>query len=339
MNIAVIAFTDRGAALGRQLAQGLERQGDRAICSTAHGAEKISAREWTEQCFAACDALVYVGAAGIAVRLIAPHLVSKVSDPAVLCMDEAGRFVVPLVSGHLGGANALALRTAALVGAQPVLTTATDVRGAFAVDLWAKTHGLRLANPAAVKTVSARLLEGGPVRLRSSFPVRGGLPAGVELTSGGDYDVLVTCKRNARRGALLLVPPAAALGVGCRRQTDPEALEQAFAALLAKGSIHPLAVAAVCSIDLKAGEPGLLEFCRRHGLSLRTYSARELAAVKGSFSSSAFVQKITGVDNVCERSAVLGADGGTLLLKKAAGNGVTMALAVKPITLDFGEWL
>ena len=108
--------------------------------------------------------------------------------------------------------------------------------------------------------------------------------------------------------------------------------------LLAKGNVHPAAVREICSISLKAKEPGLLTFCQNKGLHFRTFSANALNAVQGDFSASAFVQKITGTDNVCERSAVLGS-GGTLYCKKNAGNGVTMAMAVAPYTVRFSGGL
>ena len=124
------------------------------------------------------------------------------------------------------------------------------------------------------------------------------------------------------------------LGVGCRRDTPQAALERAFTKLLEASGLSPLAFCKVCSIDLKQGEPGLLAFCRAHGLPLETFSPLALRDVKGTFSSSAFVQSVTGVDNVCERSAVLGS-GGELLVKKQTGDGVTMAVALSPFSPDW----
>ena len=124
------------------------------------------------------------------------------------------------------------------------------------------------------------------------------------------------------------------MGVGCRSGIAEEALEEAYEMMLGRTNCFPEAVYKVCTIDLKAQEPGLLAFCRRHKLSLETYSAAELAAVSGDFSASAFVQSVTGVDNVCERSAVRGS-GGRLIAKKNAGNGITMAMALREYPLSF----
>ena len=130
------------------------------------------------------------------------------------------------------------------------------------------------------------------------------------------------------------MPRIAVLGVGCRRGTPQAALEAAFSALLARGDLRPQAVRKACSLDRKQDEPGLLAFCRAHGFPLETFGAPALQAVPGDFAASPFVERVTGVDNVCERSAVLGS-GGEILVKKQAGNGVTMALALAPYSPDW----
>lgn len=330
MRIAAIAFTDCGMALGRRLQEAVTGM-------TLDRCEKGGLASWTEGAFGANDALVFIGAAGIAVRAIAPHVRTKVHDPAVVVLDELGTFAIPILSGHLGGANELAVRLARCVQALPVVTTATDVHGLFAVDSWARNQGLTVANPERIKWISARLLAGETVKLKSLYPISGHLPAQVEADEEG-YDILITHRTRGRAEALRLVPKIVTVGIGCKRGTAAETIQEAFDVALRKSGCHAAAVKAVATIDLKANEPGLLAFCRSHGLPLSTYSAAELAAVPGSFSGSAFVKKTTGVDNVCERAAVL-RSGGRLLSQKEAGNGVTVALAIEEPKLSFGEEL
>ena len=182
MTTAVIAFTRRGTALGRSLAD--------ALGGTLHvparfapevGAEAYSSLEgWTAWAWARADALLFVGAAGNAERANAPHVRDKYSDPAVVSVDEAGRFVVPLLSGHVGGANELARRVAALTGGQAAVSTATDVNGLFAVDVWARERGMAITDRVLAKEVSAALLEGRPVGFASDF----GHPCPEGLTTG-----------------------------------------------------------------------------------------------------------------------------------------------------------
>ena len=160
----------------------------------------------------------------------------------------------------------------------------------------------------------------------------GEAPAGVERAGtpeAADFALTLT----PEGGALHLVPPIGVLGVGCRRGTTAERLEEAFSAFCASSGLSPAAVSAAASIDLKKEEPGLAQFCEAHGWPITFYSADQLRAVPGQFTPSAFVAGVTGVDNVCERAAVK-ASGGALLLPKTAGGGVTLALAVRPFAPD-----
>ena len=222
MTTAVIAFTRRGAALGRSLADALggtlhvpARFAPEAV------AEAYSSLEgWTAWAWARADALVFVGAAGIAVRAIAPHVRDKFSDPAVVSVDEAGRFVVPLLSGHVGGANELARRVAALTGGQAAVSTATDVNGLFAVDVWARERGMAITDRVLAKEVSAALLEGRPVGFASDF----GHPCPEGLTTGpAELGVWITDRTGEGPfpRTLRLVPRSLILGIGCRRGRPP----------------------------------------------------------------------------------------------------------------------
>ena len=326
MTVAVIAFTRRGAELGRKLAAALGG----ALYAPARFAADVGAQPvpalaaWTAARWEDSDALVFVGAAGIAVRAVAPHVRDKFTDPAVVSVDEEGRFAVPLLSGHVGGANELALRVAELTGGQAAVSTATDVNGLFAVDVWAKGNGLVITDRALAKEVSAALLEGKAVGFASDW----GHPCPAGLTQGpAEIGVWVTARTGAGpfSRTLRLAPKGLILGVGCRRGTERAAIEEAAAEDLA-GS-EPLAVAAVATIDLKKDEPGLLAFCAARGLPLLTFSAGELSAVAGDFTPSDFVKGVTGVDNVCERAAA--AAGGRIVVPKLAKNGVTASVAEK----------
>lgn len=326
--VAFLAFSEKGAALAERLRCAL---GGTVTCTRT--VQDFSLSAWTEEAFAANRALVFVGAVGIAVRAVAPYLKSKASDPAVAAVDECARFVVPVVSGHLGGANDLARAIAAVSGATAVITTATDANGVFAVDEWAKRQNCVVTDSHRIKAVSAKILAGEPVFVRSAWSVAGKPPKGVGLTNGPEWDVLVDVRRRQGDG-LCLVPRTLVLGVGCRRGTTREALETAFSNLCREMELWPQSVCGAATIDLKADEDGLLAFCEARGWSMTTYSAEELRQAEGTFTASAFVEQRTGVDNVCERSAVLAA-GGPLLERKHAGGGITMALAWKPLRLDW----
>ena len=321
MKLAYLSFTEKGRQLAGRLAAALGGTARRCGAS-------CSLEAWTAAHFSQSDGLVYVGAAGIAVRAIAPHLKSKTTDPAVVVVDECARYAIPILSGHLGGANDLARAIGRVCGALPVLTTATDVNGVFAVDEWAKRQNCLVLNPEQIKTVSAKLLAGGTVTVQSSWPIAGQPPRNVCQTEDRGADVLLDIHPGTGE-KLHLVPRIAVLGVGCKKNVSFQMLETALAAFLDRTGVCEQAVSAVASIDLKKEEPGLLDLCAAHGWLLKTYPAEQLREVEGQFTPSAFVKGVTGVDNVCERSAVL-ASGGTLCQGKTARDGITMALALAP---------
>lgn len=407
--IAIIAFTKKGCMLARRLADKLGARlayADAAfsVSGPARFAEETgveayrSLTSWTSAHFAQDDALIFVGASGIAVRAIAPHVRDKFTDPAVVSVDEAGLFAVSLLSGHVGGANELARAVAAATGGQAAVSTATDVNGLFAVDEWAARHDFAIVERRVAKLISAALLEGRPVGFKSDFAlddaptclgggdvpevaasagenaddageacVIGDLPSvvglagddesgsagGVAASVGGlaaaatapepaagatpesvatapeppDLGFVVSLDDTAKPFAqtLHLVPRVVTLGVGCRRGTDSAVFERAVLDVLATARISTRAVTTIASIDVKKDEQAIHDLAAKMGWQTVFYTADQLMEVPGEFASSDFVKRTVGVDNVCERAAC--ANGGTLLIGKQAGDGVTVAVA------------
>nr|WP_207753332.1 cobalamin biosynthesis protein [Intestinimonas butyriciproducens] len=291
---------------------------------------------WTGERFADSDALLFVGASGIAVRAIAPYVRDKFTDPAVVSVDETGRFAVPLLSGHVGGANDLARLVARRTGGTAAVSTATDVNGRFAVDQWAREQGFFLDGREGAKRVSAALLAGISVGMESDFPIQGPLPQGV-VEGPAEAGIALTLDPEKRPfpHTVRLIPPVLHLGIGCRRGTPAATIAKAVEGVFRSRHLSLKGVAAVCSIDLKKDEAGLLAFCQGLGLPLTTYSAGELSAVPGDFTPSPFVHGVAGVDNVCERAAVR--RGGSLIVPKQAGEGVTVAVSQVPLTIRFSK--
>jgi cobalt-precorrin 5A hydrolase len=280
------------------------------------------------------DALVFICASGIAVRAIAPHIKSKTTDPAVVVIDEDGRFVIPVLSGHIGGANALAVRLSELIGAQAAVTTATDIGGHFSPDSFAAANGLIITDMNAAKAVASAVLSGERIGLLSDYEC---INIPEEITTEPDCNIglyIGTEDKTPFPVTLKLVPKNIILGIGCKRGTDFTAIDILVRMSLHNADIPMERVAEIATIDIKKDENGLLQFCEKYGLELRTYAAQELMETEGNFSSSLFVKKVTGVDNVCERSAVK-CGGVRLLIRKKVANGVTVAAAEKPIILDF----
>lgn len=338
MKLAVISFTRRGEnvcekLMGAMNVAGVECQGytGRKTGNTNLALQTVSGSlsEWTGQQFAACDGLIFIGAAGIAVRLIAPYLKDKLTDPAVIVVDEAGQFAISLLSGHVGGANRLTEWTAEILNAVPVVTTASDVRGRTAIDVWAVEHGLALTDRILAKEIAAAILEGETIGYFSDYPIPQPEETGYEADVVHRLNVWVTCRMQEAPGIFLrLVPKKLVLGIGCRRGTPGNAIKAAVNSVMAEHHLDICGVSEIASIDLKKDEAGLLETAAGLGIPFSTYSSEELAAVQGDFSESGFVRQVTGVGNVCERSALCCAGtGGRLIVKKQVHNGVTVAVA------------
>ncbi len=336
--IAIIAFTRRGCWLACRLAAELEA----AVYAPERLAEEVGAasygtlRDWTAEQFRRKNDMIFVSATGIAVRSIAPHVRDKLTDPAVVAVDELGRFAVPLLSGHVGGANALALQVAGLTGGQAVISTATDLHQVFAVDVWAKENDLVLVERERIREISGALLEGRQVGFRSCWTPEGRLPAGLVETEA-DLGIAV-CNRVEDAPfvrTLHLLPRNLVLGVGCKRGTTREQLQAVLHAVLEENGLDPRRICRVGTIDLKQDENGLLALCEGEGWPIEFFTAEALRAAEGSFPASAFVQSVTGVDNVCQRAVVcMGAE---VLLPKQSGQGVTVSVGSLPVRLGFGD--
>ncbi len=299
-----------------------------------------STADWAGKYFADSDAMIFIGAAGICIRAIAPYVKDKKTDPAVLVFDEKGTFGISLLSGHIGGANALTEKLCKELGSIPVITTATDVNRKFAVDVYATQQHLAIGSMELAKDAAAALVEGKTIPFSADKKIHriGPVPGGLEIRDSAELKkdekdalgihVSPFTDHCPYEETLQLIPKCITLGIGCRKNTPVENIEDLVEQVLTENHIHPAAVSSIATIDLKKDEPGLLEFCRRRNLPLTVYSAEELQAVEGEFSSSSFVSGITGVDNVCERSAVK-KSGGTLIVNKTKGDSSTCAAALE----------
>lgn len=294
-----------------------------------------------------CDAIIFVGATGIAVRAIAPFICGKAVDPAVLVIDEAGRYVISLLSGHLGGANALARTAASLIEAEPIITTATDAESAFAVDTFAKENGFLLTDLRKAKEVSAKVLRGEKLRIYSDIPMERLVqrPARheAEFVPAQEIDhadiiisyrthILKPAEKSSQAIGLRLIAKRVHVGLGARKGVTQAEVAAAVATCLEDAGIDPRAVVALASIDLKKQEAGILAYSYESGVPFVTYTAEELRTVEGAFAGSSFVQSVTGVANVCERAAAYAAGRSghaEVLVHKTIHGNVTTAVAVE----------
>lgn len=368
MRIAMISFSQAGYTLGEHIHQQLIADGHevktytkskytkkvldesqieeeiQSIRNVKHFAKPTdeSLRHWASNHFVSEDALIFIGACGIAVRSIASYIKDKKRDPAVVVIDEKGKFAISLLSGHIGGANELTEELAKITGATPVVTTATDINHKFAVDVFARKNGFYISDMNFAKEVSAALLAGEEVGFISDFPWIGDMPEGLRVMDGSEEDkpelgILITnsYREHPFVHTLYLIPRVVTMGIGCQSGKTNKEIETVVRRVCDEELIPTVAMEQVVSIDLKKDEEGIIQYCKERQIPFVTYTREELEEVEGSFSGSEFVKAATGVDNVCERSAVRGSNQGILIRKKYAENGITVALAMKKWSVEF----
>lgn len=328
--LVIISFTKAGATLGRRLADSLEGSLEASVYykgsdASVDCAERLccDTTDFVKSVFEKKTPLMFIGAMGIAIRMIAGSVKDKLTDSPVLVMDEKGQFVIPVLAGHVGGANELALMVSEVTGAVPVVTTATDINGAFSPDLFAKENRLTLINREGIAKVSKHALEGKAVTISvKDYPPS----EKVDILIADDAHNIY--RSGADKAELYLSPKQYVVGIGCRKGKEREAIESLLMRCIEELGISLKEVYSFASIDLKANEEGILEIARENRIPFITFEASMLKKVQGEFTPSSFVSEKTGVDNVCERSAVLAAGhGAKLVLAKTAENGVTIAIA------------
>ena len=383
MKVSIISFTLKGIELSLKIKKAFSGETEEELClytKCSHAEKSLTERKLTEKNLAEKDlvesglsyveqpltewtgeqmkkrrSLLFIGACGIAVRAIAPFLTDKLNDVPVLVMDEQGRFVIPVLAGHVGGANELALSLAERMGSTPVITTATDLNHCFAVDLFARRNALHIVNKDGIAKVSSRILAGeevtmaveeGHLREEEAQTLRGrrgsrktNIPEGIRLVSTeAPVDVLVAPASYGHGRLLTLRPKEYVIGIGCKRGKAAEQIDHFVNRALKESGISMEQVAAFASIDRKKDEEGILWMSSHYGISFVTCSAEELQQVEGNFHASEFVKSQVGVDNVCERAALrFSGPDGTLITGKQAEDGITVAIAKRRWSVSFDE--
>ena len=343
MKIVMFAFSPEGIRNMDLLQEQWEKKDQQIViktvvkCRAEHRRNEEAPLEvLVKQAFSSADALIFWCAAGIAVRSIAPYLSHKSKDPAVLVLDEKGTHCISLLSGHMGGANALTRTVSELCGAEPVITTGTDMEHRFSVDEFARCNGFVVTDWEKAKRISVDVLAGKTLKIAGLLEKEQYCPVeGMEehaWTAGelpDDADVWITSRQlQVPAQVLQLIPKDLTIGIGCRRGTNCSALQTALARFLEQTGLDARGICRITSIDRKKEEQGLIDLAAELKVPFVTYTSEELLQAPGEYPSSEFVREITGVDNVCQRSAMLGAgDDAICLAEKTVVDGITMAAA------------
>jgi cobalt-precorrin 5A hydrolase len=326
MRLHIISFTQAGFSLSERIRDSLSN-GDSDEISLAFGGKiadrdlasfVVTLSEWVQSHFHSGNALVFVGAAGIAVRSIAPFVRDKKTDPAVLVIDEKGGFVIPILSGHIGGSNELAEKIAAAIGAIPIITTASDVNNLPAIDVFAAKNNLSINDMKLAKDFAAKML----------------VYKGNEQSQRPHFTVSVYIKNDI----LSLIPKCVVLGIGCKKGKSAEELENFVKETLESYKIDCRSLESINSVNQKKDEDAIISLANSLKLPFVTFSAEELNKISQKVSHSDFVEKTLGTDNVCERS-VFAAGAGELIVPKISRDGMTLAIGIRKIDLEIPEGL
>lgn len=339
MKYAIIVTTAAGMNVAALIEQDLEDAVIYHEGKVAHIAAEV---------FQQAEALIFIGAMGICIRSVAPLLKDKHTDPAIINVDSTGQFAVSVLSGHVGGANELTDRIAHIIGATPVITTQSDNTNLWALDTFSRKFGWispeENMNEAIFSFVNKKpvallldVKDEGTAYLERTKPEHVDLFYNMEAVRQENYDLLIIVSPflypDVKIPSLRFHPQVLHLGVGCRRQCQPEGISEYILSGLLSRNIAPASVRDIASIDLKKDEPLLPILQKAFGdIPVHIYSAEELKNVEVA-NPSVKVEEVTTVPGVCESTAILSAGYGMLVLEKqkgklSDGNDFTFAVAL-----------
>lgn len=338
--IAVLALTNGGADLAQKLA-GLCQDADlylpQRLTSDRYPGQTIFYDHWQETVktvFDQYNQIIFIMATGIVVRTLAPLLQSKRTDPAVVVLDERGQHAISLLAGHLGGANDLARRIAALIGGTAVITTATDVAGVPSLDLLAKELACEVYPFRGIKLFNRLLVEGKPVQIVSPWRLKPEVRQGLTVSHPANCRsqgpvVYITNQLVPHRGEprLMLRPRNLVAGVGCRKGVSGAQIIAAIKETFRCSGYSLLSLRALSTVDLKMQEPGLLQAARYFRVPLIEVTREQIQHLTVQYNQSDFVKEQIGVGGVCEPAAITASGRGQIKVPKQKIGPVTVALA------------
>lgn len=343
MKVCILAFSIKGCILSDKIELYLEEEGHEVFAyasakiATMAGKEPIDRLEaCVAKLFYDVDAFVFIGSCETAIRAVSPLIRSRVTDPAVVSVDETGQSVVSLLSGQMITSNELTYNLADQLGASAVITNGASKRAVFSVEAFAKKNHLYVVESVLAREISADLLYGNPVGFECDYYIEGEVPEslGGENIESGIF-VSTDLLSNPFRNTLHLVPKNIIIGLVCSPGTKASDIEHFMYSNLEKYHLPVSRVGRICSLHDLDEEPGIVEVAESMGIKYQTYSDDTLLELEGNYSEDDPVGDIFDVDHASERCALRGSHGGKLIIKTQMTNGITMAAAVKKLTIRF----
>ncbi|WFA10254.1 cobalt-precorrin 5A hydrolase [Tissierella sp. Yu-01] len=332
MKLACLSFTDKGYVLGEQLAN---------LHSTKYFIEHFSnsrieggIRSFINRSWSKYDGFIFISATGIAVRMIASYIKNKAKDPAIIVIDDMAKFVISLLSGHLGGANKVAEWIADEIGVTPVITTASDNRGIDSVDVFAQRNNYHIEDMKSVKEITSMMVNGKRIGIYTedekminydNIEIIEDL-SNLDVTLDGA--IIVTSVKDIGEINIpftILRPKNINIGIGCRKGIETEVIVEAIEAALMGKNISVKSLRTIGTVEVKKFEVGIIKAAEHFGCSLKIFGIDDIEQIENKFQKSQFVKDTIGVYSVSEPCAYL--LGGEMITRKSRFNGVTISIS------------
>ncbi|MFD3158434.1 cobalt-precorrin 5A hydrolase [Haloimpatiens sp. FM7330] len=328
MDIAIISVTEQGDSIAKKISLNIK-----SFIYFKKDVKKLKLSNITKEVFEKYRKIIFIASTGIAVRAIAPYIKSKDKDPAVIVIDSTGRFVISLLSGHLGGANEFTEKVAHLISAQPIITTATDNLGITAPDVIAKNNNLVIENLKCAKDISSRLVHGEKIIFiddKNLIKNPKGYVSNKEQLENITGSVYVTNKikylKNHQVPSLKLIRRDIVLGIGCRKNYDSEKMKGTVLKFLQENNIDYRSVKVVSTVEIKKNEKAIINLAQFLNADLKIFLVEEIRKIQHKYVGSNFVEKAIGIRAVCEPCVELSK--AKIIVEKQKCEGMTISIGI-----------
>ena len=317
MKIAICYFTKNGECIAYKIKCSSEYE--------VHMFSKENYKSNLNDIFEHYYGIIFISSTGIAIRISAPFIKNKSVDPAIVVVDDLGRYSISLLSGHIGGANQLAEKVAEYLKCQAIITTASDGRGIEAVDMFAKSNNLFIENLEDAKKITSMMLSGEAIKLESEIKAKIDYNNIVENHEAGTIFVLSKLDINYGKPSCVLRPKNITVGLGCRRGKTKDEIIRALTVIFKNNNLCLESIKKIATVDVKQDERGIIDACQYLNCEMVIISREDIKKVQDEFEKSAFVESTIGVSSVCEPCASIA--GGEIIVRKIAINGITIAIS------------
>lgn len=317
MKIACLTFTSSGEAIAQRIKSSTNYE--------VHLYSKENYKSNINDIFKQYDGIIFISSTGIAIRISSPFIKSKGSDPAIIVVDDLGRYSISLLSGHIGGANELAQSIADCLKCQAIITTASDGRGIEAVDMFAKRNNLFIENLEEAKKITSMMIEGEVIKLESEIKAKIGYNNIENKNEAGAIFVSSKLNINYDKPRCVLRPKNITVGLGCRRGKTVDEIVSALTKLFYDNNLSVKSIKQIATVDVKQDEIGIIDACTYLNCKMVIIPREAIKMVQDKFKKSAFVEGTIGVSSVCEPCAYI--SGGDLIVGRTAINGITIAIS------------